>query len=386
MLIDRIIKLGEHPPRQPTELESFLLARLREAEVIFADNVAQYLYCETPQEDWNIARDFPNVAPPFPVMFIEHVVPRYSLSEKLGRVSLSSPLKKLGTLILSREIEMEDPEPRQILDGLLLMRPATVSDPTERLGISREARLLRAQISQYDSLPRDVEHAVMSWYGKIKKPAQELIEKEKIRWVSVAYPFLETYDAGIAFPKLSLSWLAKDDGKPALLDDKLEVAVMDEKLGEDLSADDTLKAQVLGNISALLNVPLLTLSFMHCKNVVLKTIAPSPKLNRARVKRGNPPLAVYKILEIHPVKRILEREGDIQHTGLKRALHICRGHFKDYTVGKGLFGKVHGVFWWDMALRGSREAGIILKDYDVHTRKGRILPDYTMAMHKEVAQ
>jgi len=386
MLIDRIIKLGEHPPRRPTELESFLLARLREAEVILADNVAHYLYCETPQEDWDMARDFPNVAPPFPVMFIEHSMPRHSLSEKLGRISLDSTAKKYGTLILSREVEMKDPEPRRLLDALLLTKPATLSDPAERLRLSREAFWLRARMSQYDSLPQELEDAVMSWYEKIKKPAQELIEKEKVRWVSVAYPFLETCDTGIAFPKLSLFWLARDDGKPVLLNDKLEVGILDEKLGEDLSADEALKAEVLGNISALLNVPLLTLSFMHCKNVVLKTIAPSPKLNRARVKRGNPSLAVYKILEIHPVKRILESEGDIQHAGLKKALHICRGHFKDYTIGRGLFGKVHGVFWWDMALKGSQEAGTILKDYDVHTGKDRVLPDNAMAIYKEVAK
>jgi len=368
MLVDQIIKLGEHFLRQPTELESFLFARLREAEVIFADNVARYLYCETPQEDWDIARDFPNVAPPFPVMFVEHSLPRYSFSEKLGRINLDSAIKKQGTLILSRQVEREDPEPRKILETLLSMRPATASDAAERLRLSQKARLLKEQIGQCDSLPQGLEDAVMSWYANIRTSTQELIEKEQIRWASVAYPFFETRDAGIIFPKLSLSWLAREDGKPALLNDKLAVGIMDEKLGEKLSADEALQAEVLGNIGTFLNVPLLTLSFMHCKNVTLKTIEPPHKLNKARAKRGNPPLAVYKILEIHPVKRILEREGDIQHIGLKKALHICRGHFKDYTIGKGLFGKVHGVFWWDMAIRGSQEAGTILKDYDIHTR------------------
>ena len=369
MLIDQIIKLGEHFLRQPTELESFLLAKLREAEVIFADNVAQYLYCETPQEKWDLARDFPNVAPPFPVMFIEHSMPRYSLSGKLGRVNFDdSPMKKQGTLILSREVEMNDPEPRKILETLLSMRADAAFDTTERLRLSQEVRLLKEQIGQYDSLPQELEDAVMNWYENIRTPTQEIIEKEHIRWASVAFPFFETRDAGIIFPKMSLSWLAREDGKPALPNDKLAVGIMDAKLGEKLRADETLQAEVLGNIGTFLNVPLLTLSFMHCKNVVLKAIEPPPKLNKARAKRGNPPLAVYKILEIHPVKRILEREGDIQHSGLKRALQIRRGHFKDYTRGKGLFGKVRGVFCWDMAIRGAQEAGTILKDYDVHAR------------------
>ena len=39
--------------------------------------------------------------------------------------------------------------------------------------------------------------------------------------------------------------------------------------------------------------------------------------------------------------------------GLKRALHICRGHFKDYREGRGLFAKTHGIWWWDFRLTDS---------------------------------
>ena len=136
MLIDQIIKSGEHFLRQPTELESFLFARLREAEVIFADNVARYLYCETPQEDWDIARDFPNAAPPFPVMFVEHSLPRYSLSEKLGRINLDSTVKKQGTLILSRKVEREDPE---------LEREGDI----QHIGLKRALHICRGHFKDY---------------------------------------------------------------------------------------------------------------------------------------------------------------------------------------------------------------------------------------------
>jgi hypothetical protein len=49
---------------------------------------------------------------------------------------------------------------------------------------------------------------------------------------------------------------------------------------------------------------------------------------------------------------------------MKQALHICRGHFKDYRQS-GLFGRHKGVFWWDMAARGSAEQGIVDKDYRI---------------------
>jgi hypothetical protein len=72
-------------------------------------------------------------------------------------------------------------------------------------------------------------------------------------------------------------------------------------------------------------------------------------------------------LNIHPIKKILEIEGQSQKTGLKMALHICRGHFKDFTE-RGLFGKYHGLYWWDAHARGNAKEGIALKDYRVHSK------------------
>jgi hypothetical protein len=55
--------------------------------------------------------------------------------------------------------------------------------------------------------------------------------------------------------------------------------------------------------------------------------------------------------------------------GLKRALHICRGHFKDYTK-RGLFGKIHGVFWWSEHLAGALQRGLVKKEYSVRPPAG----------------
>jgi hypothetical protein len=114
-------------------------------------------------------------------------------------------------------------------------------------------------------------------------------------------------------------------------------------------------------IQATAYIAALTYSFIHCRNTVLVDHSPDAKLARAAERRGKR-LVTYKVLEIEPIKRILAEQGQAEKNGLKQALHICRGHFKDYR-GHGLFGKVKGLFWWDMHVRGSASEGVVVKDY-----------------------
>lgn len=116
---------------------------------------------------------------------------------------------------------------------------------------------------------------------------------------------------------------------------------------------------------------LLALSFMHCKNVIINEHNPrdiehkkSIRDSRGHLKKKTPQTKYYT-LDIGPAKDILKTEGNIDEVGLQRALHICRGHFKDYSKGNGLFGKYKGLYWWDSTVRGSEEAGKIEKDYNI---------------------
>jgi hypothetical protein len=109
---------------------------------------------------------------------------------------------------------------------------------------------------------------------------------------------------------------------------------------------------------------LLAFSLMHCKNVcavehpLVDDIA--PKRERQAVDRG----LRYYTLEVDPMRQVLRQEGRSADVGLKQALHLCRGHFKDYRQS-GLFGRIKGIFWWDAFARGTSEAGVVVKDYDV---------------------
>jgi hypothetical protein len=107
----------------------------------------------------------------------------------------------------------------------------------------------------------------------------------------------------------------------------------------------------------------LAISLLHCKNV---EIVERKREYAPRKARRRDPLCWYHVLEIEPMRRILETEGHASTNGLKMALHICRGHFKDYRE-RGLFGKKRGIFWWDSHVRGTPDAGIVAKDYKVKT-------------------
>src|SRR3990167_3444505 len=62
---------------------------------------------------------------------------------------------------------------------------------------------------------------------------------------------------------------------------------------------------------------------------------------------------------------------NIEVNGLKKALHIVRGHPVTYTKEKPLFGKYSGTFWKPAHARGSIEQGAVLKDYKVNAPQSK---------------
>jgi hypothetical protein len=115
---------------------------------------------------------------------------------------------------------------------------------------------------------------------------------------------------------------------------------------------------------------LLTISFMHCKNVDVVRVDPPPKLSRRAARQRGNPLTSYYVLDIQPMRRVLDTEGEAQARGLRHALHICRGHFKTFTEEAPLFGRHVGTYWWEAQARGTTEMGVIEKDYRVRLDEG----------------
>lgn len=136
--------------------------------------------------------------------------------------------------------------------------------------------------------------------------------------------------------------------------------------------EDTPRRYVLEFYLQLILPAVLAVSFMNCKNIRMVDNEPSKKLSKAFQRRNGRPLLTYKTLEIEPMKKVLETEGEIGKNGLRKALHICRGHFATYTPEKGMLGRPleeNVTVWKPAHVRGNAKEGVVVKDYKVKAPK-----------------
>jgi hypothetical protein len=105
------------------------------------------------------------------------------------------------------------------------------------------------------------------------------------------------------------------------------------------------------------------LDFLNCKNISTIDNPPPEKLNKKRIKNGKQPLFTYKTLVIKPTGK---KQSQHEAQGLwENRVHLCRGHFKEYTEDNPLFGKFTGRYWWQPSVRGNKAKGVVMKDYKV---------------------
>jgi len=109
----------------------------------------------------------------------------------------------------------------------------------------------------------------------------------------------------------------------------------------------------------------LTTSFMHCRNVCVSEVMPPFKLAKASCRRHGVPLVRFRTINIEPMRKVPRSKGHAHENRIKKALHICRGHFKTYTADKPLFGRVTGTIFVPMHARGSSREGIVIQNYKV---------------------
>jgi hypothetical protein len=73
----------------------------------------------------------------------------------------------------------------------------------------------------------------------------------------------------------------------------------------------------------------------------------------------------HKTLKVIPGKSHPNADARNSSSSVRYALHLTRGHFKHYDESTKLFGKHVGTYWWSPSVRGSKDQGIITKDYAV---------------------
>lgn len=281
------------------------------APVIVADNVCEYLYAGTDQEEWDYQKDFPCCAPPFPRFFVEMKRPTSVLSSDLGTVSNTIMPQFWGWYCEAPPIS-EVPE---IIERV--RRPDLLDDADGQWGIKGSP--------------------------------------EEWKWALTCS--LLVANQGKVFFFVTAVFIVSDSGqlmnRPAYLGTGLESFPPD-------------VIRLLTNTSGSMGFPmLLALSFLNCKNVAV--IDHEPRALTPREQRaGQRPWVRFKTLDIGPMRQVLRTEGGSDSHGLQRALHICRGHFATYSEERPLFGKYAGRFWIPNHIRGSASAGVVVKDYRVN--------------------
>lgn len=106
------------------------------------------------------------------------------------------------------------------------------------------------------------------------------------------------------------------------------------------------------------------LLLLNCKNIQTEKISAPGALNKKRRKNGKVPIFDYHVLNVVlPGKKrgYHESTEPLSHN----RVHLCRGHFKEYTDEHPLFGKFTGLYWWQPHVRGQNHEGVVMKDYAV---------------------
>lgn len=111
------------------------------------------------------------------------------------------------------------------------------------------------------------------------------------------------------------------------------------------------------------------LALLNCKNISTDDHPFVTGKSRKKSKRLPLARAVYRTLKlIVPGQKVRGIKRPSDPDAEKKALHLVRGHFAIYEEGHGLFGKYPGRYWIPAHVRGTKEAGIVTKTYELETK------------------
>jgi len=119
--------------------------------------------------------------------------------------------------------------------------------------------------------------------------------------------------------------------------------------------------------NAIINLAFAFVMLLNCKNIQTEVIKAPEALNKKRRKAGKQELFDYHVLNVVVPSRkqgYSEKTEPLSHN----RVHLCRGHFKEYTQEHPLFGKLTGLYWWQPHVRGQNKDGIVMKDYNVNVQ------------------
>lgn len=347
------------------------LAQIRQAKVVVIDNVAEYLFAGTGQEKWDFKRDFPAARPPFDLMFLEFKRPSSILNGEMRGSAKHMP-PRIGALIESVPAESlvhtlpSEADKRKILDEI----ERTADYWWDRADVAAVGAALQQQdffaaIRQMPAAERNLAELILKYRMVDKMRPGDSINGDALNGIACSLratvvPLHDNGDWGVLGV---MRFLVADDGT---LDDTPQCAI---PLGHHLKVEDLYAVRT--SICCALYPVMLAISFMNCKNVTLPYEEPDRELNRVRKKAGLRPFVRYNTINIEPMKAAIRAARGMESLGIKKAMHIVRGHFARYSEERPLFGRpgLSGSFWMPAHVRGSIKQGVVQSDYEIASPK-----------------
>lgn len=104
---------------------------------------------------------------------------------------------------------------------------------------------------------------------------------------------------------------------------------------------------------------------LNCKNIT--TTVEIPKLFKRRHIKNEAVLQSFRYHTLRVVVPGISKPGQLKsgHSGQTRSIHFCRCHIKRFSKVRPLFGRYSGQFWWPAHIRGDKEKGVVIKEYEV---------------------
>lgn len=109
---------------------------------------------------------------------------------------------------------------------------------------------------------------------------------------------------------------------------------------------------------------LATIGFLNCQNVTTEEVDRSANVRRRRPSRNKASSLNYNTIQLPGISSGDGTPGNKTGT---MAHHMARGHFKTFTEEAPLFGKHTGTYWWGWQVRGDRNNGITVSDYQIQS-------------------
>lgn len=287
--------------------------------------IVEPLMLETPHKvfAWKWDSDFPAVIPPFPVTWMEYKIPKwisgiFEVEDTFAKVG--SNIDTMGYLIRA--------DPLQSEDGWLI-----TWESWRMLGayFEREARRTGWLNEWFFD----------GWEGSIHpwwKMTAKCTRQGELITDSILYEFVDEDEYYV----------------------ETEATIEQRRQEPDETEHSLYGYEIWGTFHPVL----FATSLMHAKNVHLVDSPLPPAVAKRRRREGKPAIT-FKTLTIESMRKQAATAAEGGSTDAKRAMHIVRGHFKDYRNSGGLFGKHKGLYWWDMHVAGDEQAGKVIKDYRI---------------------